>query len=260
MALRALTKRDQDGHPYVRQPAIEQAILVALEQDLQTLSTRAWVTKDSASTFLPLECLVHLIRDACRRGDENTTTALLPALLSRCESILQKAIPDRRLDRADETRENVLSDFSELFAVDGDGSNPDELDFYECRFLRAFKMFYIDHLRIGKRDHSHLTSLADQSDSKGDDQEGKRKRVPDTLLVRPAQIDDLQYKELLKAIERLPSKERDAIMLCHVFGFKEESEDPSMITAATQLGVTGRTVRNRLERAKTKLSEFREGL
>ena len=34
-----------------------------------------------------------------------------------------------------------------LFAEDGSGDNPDELDFFECRFNLAFRSFWIDFMR-----------------------------------------------------------------------------------------------------------------
>ena len=64
----------------------------------------------------------------------------------------------------------------------------------------------------------------------------------------------------LKAIISLPSDERKAVILCRVLGYKEESEDPSAVTAAKLCGVTGRTIRNRLSRAEAKLSHLQENL
>lgn len=59
-------------------------------------------------------------------------------------------------------------------------------------------------------------------------------------------------------VAALPEDERKAVILCGVLGLKEESEDPTIVTAATLCGVTGRTIRNRLKRAAAKLSDFRE--
>jgi DNA-directed RNA polymerase specialized sigma24 family protein len=64
-------------------------------------------------------------------------------------------------------------------------------------------------------------------------------------------------KERLEAIDKLPFDERKVVILCGVLGVKEESDDPTVVTAATLCGVTGRTVRNRLKRAAAKLSNFK---
>ena len=65
---------------------------------------------------------------------------------------------------------------------------------------------------------------------------------------------------LARGIEALPADERDAVILVHVLGYKEESEDPAEETAATRCNCTGRTIRNRLTRAAAKLSRFKEAL
>ena len=67
------------------------------------------------------------------------------------------------------------------------------------------------------------------------------------MLIRRKAIVALQ--DLLKEINNLPPDEREAVILCHVMGFKVESEDPEETTAATLCDVTGRTIRNRLSRA-----------
>jgi hypothetical protein len=58
----------------------------------------------------------------------------------RCEAILFKRIHDKSRPNAAAIREEILGEFGVLFAEDGSGQNPDELDFYECRFNRAFRL------------------------------------------------------------------------------------------------------------------------
>jgi DNA-directed RNA polymerase specialized sigma24 family protein len=62
----------------------------------------------------------------------------------------------------------------------------------------------------------------------------------------------------MRAINALPPDERKALVLVHYYGFKIESEDPGETTAATLCGVRGRTIQNRLNRAKAKLSKLKE--
>jgi len=57
-------------------------------QDWATLAKRARITGQKATDYLPSECLVHLIRDAIRHGDQRVATVLMSPLLVRCESIL----------------------------------------------------------------------------------------------------------------------------------------------------------------------------
>ncbi len=85
---RPLTKRDSNGKTYERQAGIESAISSAEQQDAVTLSRRAAISDKSSPDFMPSECLVHLIREARRRSDEQTMNVLLTTLLARCERIL----------------------------------------------------------------------------------------------------------------------------------------------------------------------------
>ena len=82
------------------------------------------------------------------------------------------------------------------------------------------------------------------------------------LAARSAatQDNDLLLAALIDAIESLPYDERHAVALCHILGYKEESENPDVVTAATICNCTGRTIRNRLNRAAAKLSRFKEDI
>ena len=115
---RPLTKRDQQGHLYTRSPSIETAIDTAIGQDLETLMRRT-ALPDGCSDSLPSECLVHLIRDAIQRADEETMYALLPRLLSRCDAILKNRMPTEQAGNWDDVRTEILGDFAVLFAEDG---------------------------------------------------------------------------------------------------------------------------------------------
>ena len=60
---RPLNKTKPDGAPYTRPPEIEAAIDAALGQDLEIVCDRARLRDRQAGTYLPSECLVHLIRE-----------------------------------------------------------------------------------------------------------------------------------------------------------------------------------------------------
>lgn len=257
---RALTKTDLSGKLYIRPGDVEAAIDAAIKQDLDTSAKRAWISNPDKAEFLPMECLVHLLRDAGRRRDDHTMRTLMPPLLARCENLLRAKIPDNSFPNAPELREDILGDFSLLFAEDGSKENSDELDFYECRFFRAFLVFRIGYLRRERARLKELISLptSTEEDSHSSD-EDVFARVSEAFRSQPTQVAKLLEKDLVSAINNLPSDERKAVVLCHVLGLKEESEDPSAVTAATLCGVSGRTVRNRLTRAATKLSQFKKG-
>jgi hypothetical protein len=256
--VRALTKTDQTGNRYTRPDVIEAAIEAAMKEDLDTLGRRAWLSDPEGSEFLPLECLVYLLREARGCHDDRAMSTLLPPLLARCETILKATIRHHAFPNVEEIREDILGDFGVLFARDGFGDNPNELDFYECRFERAFRFFRLAYLRRERSRLRELSSLPDCEPDGHPNGEEVFARVSKAFRTQPAQIGQVLHRELVKAIDDLPSDERKVVVLCLVLGLKEESDDPSVITAATLCGVTGRTVRNRLTRAKQKLSNFQE--
>ena len=256
--LRPLTKCKRDGERYTRQPVVESEIEGALRDDLITLKQRLSVTDRESSDYLRSECLVHLIRDALRRKNGHRLNAVLPVLLGRCEAILKAKISDQ-LPNAEHLREDVLSEFSELLANDGTGECPDELDFYECRFNLAFRTLRIDAVRQEIDQVERTAELPDHRE--GGELEADEEvfaRISESLQIPEAQQNSVFLEEILRAIDTLPSDQREAVILCHVFGYKEESADPNDVTAATRCNCTGRTIRNRLSRAAAKLSKLKE--
>jgi hypothetical protein len=250
--VRPLTRRTGNGDRYIRPPNIEAAIDVALVLDWPTLQERALIRDRRASDYLPSECLVHLIRQAHRDRHDTIRDQLLAVLLGRCEVTLAATLPDGRVPNAAYVRDEALGRLGELFAEDGTGDHPDELDYFEVRFNAAFAALRSDLVR------AELRALRRSSPVPDDEAVARR---PEAGLSHPATPEHgLFLNELAHAIESLPPEERDAVILCHVMGYAEEADDPATRTAATICGVTGRTIRNRRTRAAAKLSRFKEDL
>jgi hypothetical protein len=258
-----LTKRDQDGHPYIRPPNIEAAIDTALRQDLKTISRRSGILDRHSSEYLPSECLVHLIREGRRRNDRVLMNELLPHLLGRCEAILKAKVSDK-IPNANFLRDEILAQFSELFAVDGTGENPDSLDFFEVRFNLCFRTFRIDLVRketkANKLVKTHQTALPENEEYDLSSDDEVFVWLSEHLRAVGSQESSVAMKDLIDAISALPAKEREAVVLCHILDYPEEADDPDKTTAATLCGVTGRTIRNRLKSARIRLSRFKEDL
>ena len=100
---------------------------------------------------------------------------LLPPLLARCEAMLIRKIPDRSRPNAIDIREEILGEFSVLFAEDGSGENPDQLDFFECRFNRAFRYFRIDFMRRLRADAKQMEENHPVENEAGDSLPGGRR-------------------------------------------------------------------------------------
>lgn len=81
---------------------------------------------------------------------------------------------------------------------------------------------------------------------------GPEPHVPDHADLVAERLDDQQrMKELLKAVERLPRNEREALALC-------VWSEVSYADAAAVLGITEGSVRARVSKAKSKLQQHRE--
>jgi hypothetical protein len=249
---RPLDRHSREGKRYTRPPNIEAALDVALAQDVTTWRRRARVTDESSSEYLPPECLVGLIREARRRGDKAAMNSLLDPLLRRCGATLLKKVPGS-VPNAAKVREEILSQLALLFAEDATPKGAKLLDFYEVRFNAAFRALRVDVVRAEEARAESEDSFVDQDE---DETESEGRRRLASALQRAKQEDQLLEDDLLTAIGTLPADERRAVIICHVLGYPEESDDPNVETAAKRCGVTGRTIRNRLTRAAEKLAKY----
>ena len=261
---RPLTKTKVGGGLYTRPTAVEAQIDEAVCLSRSDLQTRLSIADRNAPGYLRSECLVHLVRQGRQSDDQQLMSAVLPVLLGRCEANLLVKVPDGGMPDAASLRQRILEDLTDLFVTDGTGDLPDELDFYECRFNRAFRALRIDAVRRGARRRKRSITVVDlppsEAASEPDAYEGAFARMSDAFKIPPTQEWDAFRGPFVKALEALPADERDAVILVHVLGYKEESEDPEEETAATRCNCTGRTIRNRLTRAAAKLSRFKEYL
>ena len=257
--VRPLTRRKRDGVRYVRPRAIESEIAIALQDDRGTLRHRLMVTDIESPSYLSSECLVHLFRDVHRKGDDRRMSAILPVLLGRCEAILKTTIVESE-PGASEMREEVLGRFTEVLARGCAGERPDELDFYECRFNRAFRALRVDvvnHKRRRLRRTVEVPRGGDGDEPLLSEEEGLA-LLSEAGRTLATQEQSARLNDVKEAIEALPIDERKAFVLCRVYGYKVESTDPNEITAAVLCECTGRTIRNRLSRAESKLWPLKE--
>jgi len=261
---RPLTKTEPDGTLYRRPTAVEAQVDDAIQLKPPDLRRRLLAVDRDDPDYLRSECLVHLLRQGRRAGDQALMSAVLPVLLGRCEANLLVTVPDGRMPDATSLRQEILDELTELLVLDGLGENPDELDFYECRFNKAFRTLRIDGVRRAARRRKEIVDVAalppSEATGEPDAYEDAFARVSDAFKVFPTQEWDAFREPFVSAIEGLPPYEREAVILVHVLGYKEESEDPAEETAATRCNCTGRTIRNRLTRAAAKLARFKEEL
>ena len=243
-----LSKKD-----LTRPPGIERKIDVALTQDWTTLSRRARDTNPPSGDFLPSECLVHLIRDAIRRGEDRIARVLMPQLLKRAEANLERTVPDSRMRDAESVRHEVLSNLAMMFTQDGTEGHEDELDFYECKFLRALRFLRIDHVRKALSERKELTDLPEADDGEAALDDEMLARLSRMASVGPSQEDRLYLPQVIKALDKLLPDQKRAVVLRRIIGHTEEQ-------VAKICKVDKRTIRYRLAAADKQLKTLKEDL
>jgi DNA-directed RNA polymerase specialized sigma24 family protein len=251
-----LTKRHlKTGELYTRRPEVEQQLESLLRLPTETRLARARNIDLKPPDSMSDEALLHLVRDAHRRGAEEERDALIRPLFIRCQSRLKRAMPDALFANAQKLRDEALSDFCDLMLSDGQGEIPDRLDYYEVHFADAFKKLRSTARRAQDRAFQRNTQLPEDADS--DAEEPARAddvtRRAEELTKTPAlQESTLNARDLERALKVLTPNERDAIVL-QAMGYRIDSIKPKEATIAQKLGVTRRTIQNWLASAEAKL-------
>jgi hypothetical protein len=251
---RPLTKKGKDGNLYVRPRAIEAKIDGGLGQSSSVLAERAKQNDRKAVGFLPSEALVHLIRDAVRRGDERLANALIEPLLKRVEANLKNTIPDSRLRNAEAVREEVIDELVTLIAETREPGHDDDLDYFECKFGHALRTLRVNHVRketTYRKDLVELPEAQEEADGDISTDEEILARLSKAAQTGASQEHGLELDELIEKVRKLPEDERRAVTLVRIIGHDE-------ITAGKICGVTDRTIRNRLARATKRLKNYGE--
>jgi hypothetical protein len=180
------------------------------------------------------------------------------------------------IPNATHVRQQILNDFGALFALDGtpedehhalDGQNelvalPAKLEIGEDHDDGddfgggdLDEISTPDQTRVVAEAETALAELDDDFDPERDSEV----RAIFSILQSSADVQDDDFRiRVFRAIMELPREEAEALLLVHYRGLKEESQDPNEDTAAKRCGVTGRTIRNRLARARAKLLRLKE--
>jgi RNA polymerase sigma factor (sigma-70 family) len=247
---RPLTRvQKKTGKIYVRPTAIEAEIDRALKDGFADATRRARIRDESSADYVHPECLVHLIREAKRAGKDRESEAFLLLLLARCEANLRGTIRNDGIPNPEQLRDDILQQLAMKFAqdaVEGGG----RLDYFECRFNSAFRTLRID---LYNREAALANrSAAEDSGEELADEEDEAKDTTDSGFWRSSNMEDrILAKQVAAFLEKLPADERQAIVMCRVWKLTQED-------AARRLGVSVKTIYNRLNRADLKLASIKE--
>lgn len=263
-SVRPLTRtRKSDNTRYTRESDVEKQIaeLSALPPRLRLRrldemgsgEKMAW----QDTRRLREETLVYFFRECVRRGEEQTAGKLGELLIDRVSAHVSRKIGAWRLS-PDEADECVRDLFAQMFGHLYDLSETAE--FWEVRFWLCLDRRLYNLLEIRQAVRDHEIRPGDQSSAgTGEDEEsgGAIERFLAQMTDRNASPEaSAERHELLSLFT---DTERKALYFCYVEGLPEESDDPEKVSAAKLLGVTGRSVRNYLSRAKEKIARRQSG-
>jgi len=240
-----LRRRRAGGGSLRRPPEVEAEIAAVLGWSVERIVRRARAGDAAAPGCLSSECLVHLIRHDLRGGGRRLAERLAPLLLARCATILRRSLRGFSGAAREDVRAEILGRLAELLVAPGDAA-----DFFEVRFARAFKCLTID---VCRRERRHLERRVLEADltpeAVGREAAGPAARRPLWTTAPPSPEARLALRQALAAMS---AEERQALVLHRLIGMSINGTrgGPSLVEV---LGVSERTVRNRLRRAEAKL-------
>ena len=236
------------GELYIRSVDVEAQIDRALTTGFPEALRRATINDRTSQEYLYSESLVHLVREAKRTGWDRESEALLLLLLERCEANLRGTIRQDGVPNAQQLRDEILQHLAMMFAEDAvEGGT--WLDYYECRFNDAFASLRIDfyNREVGQVNRSVPETAESGEELAGDSDDGAA-----SDFWGASRLEDHVYaRQVADFLKTLPPDEYQAVVLCRLMNLTQED-------AAGRLGVSVKTIYNRLTRADLKLARIKE--
>lgn len=253
-AVRPLTRRyAETGALYERLPEVETQLRRALTLEEAALVEALQMSYKSPA-HIKDEALCYLIREQLRAGRDEEARTLAEVLLRRHAGTLKRRIMHGGVDerhRDDCNNEIVVQLLTELFDADSDRS-----EFAQVRFGLYFeKLSGVVMSRFRK-----LQEQERQTDSVTFAHGDKTEEIDllDTLADERAL--SAENRVLMQdALADLRDDLRVVYLLRYFQGWQVESDSPAEPSISRYLGVTPRTVRNRLRDAEASLRRWREG-
>lgn len=248
---RPLTRvKKKTGKIYARPADVEAQIDRVLAAGFPEALRRARISDRASPDYFFSECLVHLVREAKRAGQDRESEALLLVLLERCRANLRGTIRQDGVPNAQQLRDEILQHLAMMFAEDAvEGGT--WLDYYECRFNDAFAALRIDfyNREVGQVNRS-VPEISEAGEEIADDSNGEDGAGADSWM--PSRLDDHVYaRQVADFLKTVPLDEYQTVVLCRLMNLTQED-------AARRLGVSVKTIYNRLTRADLKLARIKE--
>jgi hypothetical protein len=257
---RPLNKKRKEGGFYTRRTEVEAVIDEALSQSAETVLRRAAIRNIRDLDYMPMECLLHLMREARLGKDKAMEGKLYVLFMSRCEARLKRAIPDGSRTDAADLRDEVMFKFNVMFARVGTNEDATILDYFEVNFNQAFQFLWWKQVRKDNARKKIFVDIGQEKDEDGRplDEENTLAKLSEAAR-NPAQQENYVYLcEIGKFLATLSSADRETVRLVLVEGHQIESDDPEEVTAAKILGVGRRAINKRLTKVAAALKTFKQ--
>lgn len=242
--VRPLTRRNAADEPYKRTPEVEAQIAASLSLDHPAFLAAARRRYDEPG-HLKDETLCYFFRERLRADRRDEANDLAGVLAARHAGTVA-----RHASKLDSLREDCASEmfarlFEPLLDLEGDAG-----DFAQVRFGLFLKRIATDvvarALTARRQREAAIAPRGDECDPL------------DRLVCSPA-LPIEESMDVRRGLARLPEELRTIFVLRHYFGWQIEAEADDQSSISRRLGVTPRTVRNRLKRADDILRRWREG-
>ena len=252
-------RKQKDGCLYARPLEVESAIA-----DLLRLTKAEFVERVMAEDSVdrvPSECLLYFVRRPPFAADQDVLFRLFTAIRQRVLKAVP--VPQRRFADKSKTAENsidldiqdaVVDKFQEMLCQDRQ-EYQERLDFFECRFNAAVARLRATARRDIYKEAAHLAPFAHDSETNELDPKVEKALSCITDSFDGPKTDFFYRSKIHDAINSLPLDERRVVELF----LKEipiDSHEAGTMTMVKVLDCSEKTVRNRRDRAFTKLAQL----
>ena len=246
-----LRKRTLQGELYRRDAKIESLLADLSSLSRDELLERAKLSRRSDPAYIPSECLIFFVRESRADNNDDWFERLYKILMERVLRSLPKAeSPDGRTESYSrgQIRERVFGRVQELLAADRT-SYSERLDYFEIRFDGALASLRRDVQEQVWR-HENRSVPLDMDDETGEPSlEVERAAAEHINPFDSSHMEDGIFRLRLEAaIESLPVEQRSVIEMIRQ-EIPIDSKEPGVMTIASVLGRSEKTIRNYRDKA-----------
>lgn len=251
-----LTHCSSTGEVYQRTAAVHSQIKAALTLTSSKVVERARIADHDSPDYFQEECLVYLIREFRRRGDERLVNDLSVILIDRCKNMIYGRLQALgQLGVEDAFNDVILDLFAPILDLGSDRG-----DFLQVRFGLALKSLIIGvynrYVKGMKKEAENTVPLSSTAghEPEGDDDVRNGVQLDDLTDPSIPMEQRLLYRE---GLSMLREPYRTAFILRYYEGWQIDAKDPSVPTLSRYFKKSPRTLQTWLALAEERLEHWR---